>query len=193
MSKITSVLIAGVGGQGILLASEILSDVALEAGLDVKKSEVHGMEQRGGSVVSNVRVGKKVYSPLIAIGDADVILSFEKLEALRWLEYAKSDCAVFSNTQQISPMSVTFGDAIYTDDVEERVCAAVETCLFSDILAEAISIGTARCINVIMLGMLSTKLDFDRAIWDKVLEQRIKPKFLEMNKRAFARGIELAN
>jgi len=102
MRDVTSVLIAGVGGQGILLASEILSDVALEAGLDVKKSEVHGMAQRGGSVVSNVRFGAKVYSPLIKKGEADVILSFEKLETLRWLEYAREGCSVFANTSRSS-------------------------------------------------------------------------------------------
>ena len=112
MSKITNILIGGVGGQGILLASEILSDVALEAGLDVKKSEVHGMAQRGGSVVCNVRFGEKVYSPLIKKGEADVILSFEPIESIRWTEYASKDCSVYSNTQQIYPMSVTFGDSL---------------------------------------------------------------------------------
>jgi indolepyruvate ferredoxin oxidoreductase beta subunit len=193
VSKITNILIGGVGGQGILLASEILSDVALEAGLDVKKSEVHGMAQRGGSVVCNVRFGEKVYSPLIKRGEADVILSFEKLEALRWTEYASKDCAVYSNSQQIYPMSVTFGENTYATDVEKRVSETVKEAIFFDALTEAINLGNARCVNVIMLGMLSTKLDFTPEDWDKVLEKRIKPKLLEMNRKAFARGVELAS
>ena len=193
MSEVTSVLIAGVGGQGILLASEIMSDVALEAGLDVKKSEVHGMAQRGGSVVSNVRFGETVYSPLIKKGEADIILSFEKLETLRWLEYAKDGCSVFANTQQIYPMSVTFGEAKYAEDVEDRVKGSVGDCVFFDALKEAIELGNPRCVNVIMLGMLSTRLKFDRKAWDDVLAKRIKPKFLELNKKAFERGIELAS
>lgn len=193
MSKIMNILIGGVGGQGILLASEILSDVALEAGLDVKKSEVHGMAQRGGSVVCNIRFGEKVYSPLIKKGEADVILSFEKLESLRWTEYASKDCSVYSNSQQIYPMSVTFGDNTYATDVEERVSGAVKEAIFFDALTEAINLGNARCVNVIMLGMLSTKLDFAPGDWDKVLEKRVKPKFLEMNRKAFARGVELAS
>jgi indolepyruvate ferredoxin oxidoreductase beta subunit len=192
VNKVTSILIAGVGGQGILLASEILSDVALEAGLDVKKSEVHGMAQRGGSVVCNVRFGEKVYSPLIKKGEADVILSFEKLEALRWVEYAGENCAVYSNNQQIYPMSVTFGDNTYATDVEERVSKCVKEVIFFDALTEAVNLGSPRCVNVIMLGMLSTRLEFPKADWISVLEKRVKPGFLEMNKKAFERGVEIA-
>lgn len=193
MSDVTNVLIAGVGGQGILLASEILSDVALAAGFDVKKSEVHGMAQRGGSVVSMVRFGSRVHSPLVTKGEADVIMAFEELEALRWLPYASEGSTVLANTQRIAPMSVTFGEATYAPDVQERVRRFVPDSVFCDLLLEAQDLGNPKCVNVIMLGMLSTRLDFSRDAWDRGLESRVKPRFLELNRKAFERGVTLAS
>ena len=193
MSDVTNVLIAGVGGQGILLASEILSDVALAEGLDVKKSEVHGMAQRGGAVVSTVRFGTTVHSPLIARGDADVILAFEELEALRWLSYAREGATVFANSQRIFPMSVTFGEAAYASDVQDRVRRFLPKSVFENLLDEALALGSPRCVNVIMLGMLSTRLDFTKDAWERGLKNRVKPHFLELNQRAFERGVALAS
>lgn len=187
-----NVLICGVGGQGILLASEILSDVALLAGLDVKKSEVHGMAQRGGSVVSHVRMGPEVHGSLIQRGHADVLLAFEKLEALRWLPYVKKGGDVLVNTMAIAPMSVTLGQAEYPEDVDDRLKGTGTTPIFIDGLGEAQKLGNPRCANVILLGVLSTRLDIEEAIWQKVLEKRIKAKYLDLNRKAFAAGRGLA-
>lgn len=184
------ILICGVGGQGILLASEVLSDVALLADLDVKKSEVHGMAQRGGSVVSHVRMGPQVHGSLIQRGHADVLLAFEKLEALRWLPYVKEGGHVLVNTMSIAPMSVTLGQAEYPEDVDARLRATGKP-VFVDGLGEAQKLGNPRCANVILLGVLSTKLDLPEALWQKALEKRIKAKYLDLNRKAFQRGREL--
>ncbi len=191
-NEITNILIGGVGGQGILLASEVLSDVALAAGLDVRKSEVHGMAQRGGSVVSHVRFGAKVFSSLIQKGEADILLAFEKLEALRWLPYLKPAGKCLVNTMEIVPMSVTFGDAKYPADIVERIEAKAEAPLFVNGMDEAQKLGNPRCANVILLGILSKSLDFDEEAWKMSLKKRIKPKYHELNMKAFARGCSLA-
>jgi indolepyruvate ferredoxin oxidoreductase beta subunit len=192
MDKVTNVLICGVGGQGILLASQVLSDVALLSGLDVRKSEVHGMAQRGGSVVSHVRLGPQVYSSLIKPGEADVVLAFEKLEGLRWLPYLAPSGAVVVNRQEIAPMSVIFGDAEYPQDTEERIRKGSRRALFIDGLAEAEKLGNPKVVNVILLGVLSKSLQFPEKTWHEALKGRVKPKFLELNEKAFARGRELA-
>lgn len=189
---ITNVLISGVGGQGILLASEVLSDVALAAGMDVRKSEVHGMAQRGGSVVSHVRMGPKVYSSLIQKGHADVLLGFEKLEALRWLPYLRPGGRCLVNALEIVPMSVTSGKAQYPKDVDARIKARASNSLFVDGVAEAEALGNPRCVNVILLGMLSRSLDFPEGAWIDALGKRVKARYLDLNLKAFARGRDLA-
>ncbi len=185
---ITSIFITGVGGQGIILASELLSDVALVADFDVKKSEVHGMAQRGGSVISTVRFGEKVYSPLVSPGEADIILAFEPLEALRTLHYAKPEAKVVVNSRPIMPATVASGAAEYPGDIFEQIKAQVPDVLVVDGLKLARDAGTVRAVNVVLIGALSKYLPFTDEQWQKVMKTRIPGKFLEANQKAFALG-----
>ncbi|MCD6102257.1 MAG: indolepyruvate oxidoreductase subunit beta [Candidatus Cloacimonetes bacterium] len=188
-----NVLICGVGGQGILLASEILSEVLIKAGYDVKKSEVHGMSQRGGSVESHVRAGKKVYSPLIKKGEADFILSFESMEGLRHLEYLAPDGKLIRNTQKIIPLTVTIGNAKYPENPEELAKEnGIETISINAIKI-AKELGSDKVVNIILLGILAQYLGIDREIWNKVITdwmnvKKLSPKIMEINKKAFERG-----
>ncbi len=183
-----SVFITGVGGQGTILASELLSEAALLAGYDVKKSEVHGMAQRGGSVVSAVRFGEKVFSPLITPGEADVLLAFEPLEALRTLHYARRDGKVIVNSRPIMPATVSSGISEYPEDIFENIKAEVPDVLIIDGVKLAREAGTARAVNVVLLGALSNFLPFSSGIWGDALRKKVPKKYIEANLRAFEMG-----
>ena len=188
MSETKSIMIVGVGGQGTLLASRILGSALLSLGHDVKLSEVHGMSQRGGSVVTYVKYGDKVYSPVVDRGEADFILSFERLEAARWLSWLKKDGKLIVNDQRISPMPVITGAAQYPDAILEKIGAMGADMLAVDALDLALEAGSSKAVNVVLIGILASMMDLPREVWDKALEENVKPRFLEMNKKAFALG-----
>ena len=183
-----SVMIVGVGGQGTLLASRVLGRVMLDAGYDVKVSEVHGMSQRGGSVVTYVRWGDKVESPVINEGEADVLLAFEQLEAARFLPYLKKDGVVVTNTQKIDPMPVITGAASYPDALLEKIEATGVRMTALDALALANEAGSQKAVNVVLIGAMASSLDIPEENWIAAIEKTVPAKFLEMNKRAFALG-----
>lgn len=183
-----NIMIVGVGGQGTLLASKLLGRLLLGKGYDVKVSEVHGMSQRGGSVVTYVRWGEKVYSPIIDRGQADVILSFELLEAARWTEYLKPGGRIITNTQQVNPMPVITGAAQYPQGLEGKLRDAGIDLDAMDALALAEEAGSSKAVNIVLLGRLSKWFDFTEAEWMTAIEQSVPPKFLEMNQKAFALG-----
>lgn len=183
-----SIMIVGVGGQGSLLASKLLGRLLLTRGYDIKVSEVHGMSQRGGSVVTYVRYGDKVYSPVIDKGQADCIVSFELLEAARWTEYLKSGGKIIVNTQQINPMPVIIGAAEYPEKLVEKMKAAGIDVDAFDALSLAEQAGSSKAVNIVLMGHLSRNFDFTEEEWLTALEQSVAPKFLEMNKKAFALG-----
>ena len=179
------ILIVGVGGQGTLLASRVLGKYALEQGFDVKLSEVHGMAQRGGSVMTYVRIGQKIASPIIDEGQADFILAFEKLEALRYLHYLKKGGEVLYSTQEIMPMPVVTGAAEYQQGIEQKLHGTGV-----DALGLALQAGNAKAANSVMLGALCKKLGFDRERFETALLASIPQKTLEMNKKAFELGYQ---
>lgn len=184
-----NIMIVGVGGQGTLLASKMLGQVLLQQGYDVKVSEVHGMSQRGGSVVTYVRFGDKVYSPVIDKGEADIILSFEKLEAARWLEYLKPGGRIITNTQEMEPMPVITGAADYPENLVEKMQAAGAKVDAKDFLAIAEKAGSAKAVNISLMGRLSTYYpEIPEEQWLEALEAIVPAKFLELNKKAFAMG-----
>ncbi len=184
-----NIMIVGVGGQGTLLASKMLGYVLLGQGYDVKVSEVHGMSQRGGSVVTYVRYGKKVYSPVIDKGEADIIISFEKLEAARWLEYLKADGLIITNTQEVEPMPVITGAAEYPQQLIEKMQAAGAKVDAKDFLSIAQSAGSAKAVNIALMGRLSTYFpEISDEQWQEAIEKIVPPKFLELNRTAFEAG-----
>ena len=183
-----NIMIVGVGGQGTLLASKLLGRMLLGRGYDVKVSEVHGMSQRGGSVVTYVRYGEKVYSPIIDKGQADVILSFELLEAARWTEYLKPGGRIITNTQQVNPMPVITGAAEYPQGLEESMQALGVDLDAIDALSLAEEAGSSKAVNIVLLGRISRWFDFTEQDWLEAIEQSVPPKFLELNKKAFALG-----
>lgn len=183
-----SIMIVGVGGQGSLLASRLLGNVLLAQGYDVKVSEVHGMSQRGGSVVTYVRYGEKVYSPVIEKGEADAVISFELLEASRCLPYLKKGGKLITSTQQIDPMPVITGAMEYPENLVEKLESAGVDVTTVDALSLAEQAGTSKASNVVLMGVLASKMDFPDELWQNALEQCVPPKFLELNKRAFALG-----
>jgi indolepyruvate ferredoxin oxidoreductase beta subunit len=183
----TSILIVGVGGQGTILAARILSRVAVLAGKDVKFSETHGMAQRGGAVVTQVRIGDRIYAPTIDPGTADIILAFEQLEALRWSHMLHPGGAVIMSTQVIEPMPVITGAARYPTGVEKSVEQRGRV-FAMDADRMACEAGNPRSANVVLLGRLGRELGLPRALWEQALEDTVKPKFLESNRRALAAG-----
>ena len=185
-----NIMIVGVGGQGTLLASKLLGRVLLEQGYDVKVSEVHGMSQRGGSVVTYVRCGDAVRSPIIDKGQADFILSFELLEAARWVEYLAPGGKLITNTQQIAPMPVITGAAAYPEDLEDKLRTTGAELVAIDALALAEQAGSSKAVNLVLLGKLSRWFSFTDDEWMAAIEKSVPPKFLEMNKKAFALGRE---
>lgn len=186
--KTKNIMIVGVGGQGTLLASRVLGRLFVSAGYDVKVSEVHGMSQRGGSVVTYVRYGDRVDAPVIDKGEADCIVSFELLEAARWLPYLKKGGKVVTNTQQIDPMPVITGAAAYPENlVEKMVAAGIDVDAF-DALSAAEQAGSAKAVNIALLGRLSKYFDFTEEQWDDAIIACVPQKFIELNKKAFSLG-----
>lgn len=189
MSKIINVLLVGVGGQGTILASKILTHAAIAQGYEVKMSEIHGMAQRGGSVVTQVRMGKDVYSPVIEPGEADYIVAFEQLEAYRWAHFLKEDGVLIVNSQKIAPLPVLIGAATYPEnilvDLKDRVGRFIEL----DGLKLASDAGNAKATNVVLMGVLSKYMEFPEDSWKEALVARIPAKLLELNEKAFALGV----
>lgn len=186
--KTQNIMIVGVGGQGTLLASKLLGKILLKKGYDVKVSEVHGMSQRGGSVVTYVRYGDKVYSPIIDKGEADIILSFELLEAARWTEYLAEDGRIITNIQQTNPMPVITGSADYPANLDEKIKALGIKADCFDALSLAVEAGSSKAVNLVLLGKLSNFFDFTDEEWMEAIEESVPPKFLEINKKAFELG-----
>ena len=184
-----NVMIVGVGGQGSLLASKLLGRLLLTKGYDIKVSEVHGMSQRGGSVVTYVRFGDKVYSPVIDKGQADFIVSFELLEAARWTEFLKPGGKIITNTQQINPMPVIIGAAEYPESLAEKMAAAGLDVDALDALSLAEQAGSSKAVNLVLMGRLSKYFDFTEEEWLAAIEASVPAKFLEMNKTAFRLGL----
>ncbi len=188
--KTKNVMIVGVGGQGSLLASKLLGRLLLTRGYDIKVSEVHGMSQRGGSVVTYVRFGDKVYSPVIDKGEADFIVSFELLEAARWTEYLKPEGVIIANTQKINPMPVITGAAVYPEALEDKIAAAGLRLETVDALALAEQAGSSKAVNLVLMGKLSKFFDFTEEEWMQAIKDSVPAKFLEMNQTAFRLGRE---
>ncbi len=190
MMETTNILLAGVGGQGVLLASQLFTSVAIEADLDVKQSEVHGMSQRGGSVTSHVRFGQKVYSPTIDPGEADFLIGFERLETLRNLYSLKKGGIVIYNKMRINPSTVASGVAEYPDDVEQRIAACGEKVYAIDGLGLALEAGNPRSANVVMVGAVSGFLPLPESLWEEKIRQILPAKLVDLNLKAFHLGRE---
>ena len=185
--KTYSVMIVGVGGQGTILASRLLGNAVISEGYDVKVSEVHGMSQRGGSVITYVRYGEKVYSPIIEKGEADLILSFELLEAARYLPYLKKGGRLIVNTQQIDPMPVVTGQATYPDGVLDMLRSKADVTAV-DALSLAVEAGSAKAVNVVLMGVAAQSLGIGKPVWEQVVADTVPPKFRELNLKAFDLG-----
>ncbi len=186
------ILIVGVGGQGVLLASEIISEVAIQAGLDVKKSEVHGMSQRGGVVSSHVKIAPKVYSPTIGHGQADVLVSFEQAEGLRALDWLKKDgVAIVSQTRLIPAIVTSSKEFDYPKDAIGEMKKQVDRVIGVPADKIAGELGNPRLVNTILLGVLSNYLPFDHDLWEEAIRARVKERFVEVNLRAFSRGRQI--
>ena len=186
--KTVSVMIVGVGGQGSLLASKLLGRLLVDEGYDVKVSEVHGMSQRGGSVVTYVRFGDKVYSPIITDGEADIIISFEKLEAGRYAKFLKKDGKIVVNTQQIDPMPVIIGAAEYPENILDELTAKGVSVDSLDALTLAEEAGSSKAVNIVLMGKAAKYFDIPQERWITAIENTVAPKFIEMNKKAFELG-----
>ena len=193
MKKTTSIMIVGVGGQGSLLASKLLGQILLDEGYDVKVSEVHGMSQRGGSVVTYVRFGEKVYSPIVTEGEADYIVSFEKLEAARYASCLAPNGRIIVNTQEIDPMPVLIGKAAYPTDILSELTAKDVALDAIDALSLAESAGNAKAVNIVLMGRLARYLGISREKWEETIKTGVKPKFVDVNLRAFALGYQNEN
>lgn len=187
-NEVTSIMIVGVGGQGTLLASRILGNVAIKKGYDVKVSEVHGMSQRGGSVVTYVKYGNEVYSPIIDKGEADIILAFEELEAYRTLPYAKIDGTMIVNTQTMDPMPVITGVANYPDRILEKLESKRIKLVSVDGVSMAKEAGNIKAVNVVLIGILASKMNIEYQTWIDVIKETVPSKFLEVNLKAFELG-----
>ena len=186
--KNINILLAGVGGQGVLLASQILTSVAMAAGLDVKQSEVHGMSQRGGSVTSHVRFGDKIYSPTIDDGTADFLLGFERLEALRNAHCVASDGKILYNTMRINPSTVASGVASYPEGIELEMKKYAADVFAIDGLGLAEQVGNVRAANTVMVGTISRFLPFSDSLWGEQLQKILPAKLVELNLKAFELG-----
>ena len=187
-----NMLLSGVGGQGVVLASFVLSHVALAEGYDVKQSEVHGMSQRGGSVTSHFRFGEKVWAPLVSPGAADILMAFESLEALRYINWLKPGGLLVYNAQKITPSPVAAGLATYPEDIDAKITAAwprVQCVKANELAAKA---GTVKSANVVMLGAVSPALPFEKATWEEVIRRAVPPKSVDVNMEAFRLGVATA-
>ncbi len=185
-----NIMIVGVGGQGTLLPSRIIGGVMFNAGCDVKISEVHGMAQRGGSVVSFVRFGEKVYAPTIEVGQADILIAFEPLEALRYEHFLSPNGIIIVNDRRIVPMSVITGEAKYPDNIVETL-SEKHRVYSVNAMDEALKLGNSKVANIIVLGMLARNIDLAKEEWLKVIEETAPPASVEINKAAFLKGLEL--
>jgi len=185
-----NIIMVGVGGQGIILASEIMSEVTLEAGYDVRKSEVHGMAQRGGSVSSHIRFGVEVKSPLIERGTADYMLAFEKVEGLRSCDLMKDNAVIIMNDIEIVPITVSLGFGGYPDDVTDRLKSMGFDLHLISAFQLAEKAGTFKAVNVVLLGTLASMFSIDRELWLKIIRKRVPKKFLDVNIEAFSLGYE---
>lgn len=186
--SVKSIMIVGVGGQGTLLASRLLGNALIRKGYDVKISEVHGMSQRGGSVVTYVKYGDKVSSPIIEKGEADIILSFEQLEAARWLPYLKPSGKMVVNTQTIDPMPVVIGAAWYPGGIIESLKNAGADVLAVDALRMALEAGTPKAVNVALIGVMAKHTEIPKDVWIDTIKETVPEKFLELNLKAFELG-----
>jgi indolepyruvate ferredoxin oxidoreductase beta subunit len=189
--KTVNVSLVGVGGQGILLTSDILAKTAALAGLDVKKSEVHGMAQRGGSVISQVRFGDKVYSPIISDGTSDLLVSFERLEALRWRHLLAPTGKVLINDMNMTPITVSSGQQAAVADLSERLKTEYPGALYIDALTVAKKLGNTRAMNMVVAGAISKLMPFELSVWEQAMKERIPAKLLDMNIKAFEAGRQL--
>jgi indolepyruvate ferredoxin oxidoreductase, beta subunit len=187
-----NLLISGVGGQGVVLASYVLSQVAMAEDYDVKQSEVHGMSQRGGSVTSHLRFGDRVNSPLVAPGTVDLLLAFEPLEALRYVHWLESDGLVVYNTAQVNPSTVASGLAEYPTDIYGRIAAAWPHVSAIDANRLAQQAGTVKAVNVVMLGAIASSLPFDAQTWEDTIRRVVPPKTVDVNLKAFELGRDSA-
>ena len=190
MAETKNIMIIGVGGQGTLLTSRILGGITVENGYDVKLSEVHGMAQRGGSVVTYVRYGEKVTEPIVEEGQADVLIAFEKLEALRYAHFLKKDGVIIVNDQKIDPMPVVTGVAKYPEGIIEHLSEKYKV-ISVDAQKEALELGNSRVFNVIILGVAASKMDFEKEQWIEVIKKKVPPKTIDINVKAFERGYEI--
>ena len=190
MAETKNIMIVGVGGQGTLLTSRILGGITLEAGYDVKLSEVHGMAQRGGSVVTYVRYGESVEEPIVEEGQADVLIAFERLEALRYAHFLKKDGVIIVNDQRIDPMPVVTGAAEYPEGIIEGLSGKHKV-IAVDAQKEALELGNSRVFNVIILGVAASKMEFPKEQWIEVIKKTVPPKTIDINIKAFERGYEI--
>lgn len=188
-SKTKNIMIVGVGGQGTLLTSRILGGITVDAGYDVKLSEVHGMAQRGGSVVTFVRYGEKVAEPIVEEGQADVLIAFEMLEALRYAHFLKPDGAIVVNEHRIDPITVVTGAASYPEGIIENLEKEHQVYKVNA-MEEALKLGNSRVFNIIVLGVAARHMDFSKEAWLKVIENTVPPKTVEINQKAFLLGFE---
>ena len=188
-NEVKSILFAGVGGQGILRASDIICEAIMKAGLDVKKSEVHGMAQRGGCVTSHVRYGKKVYSPLAESGSIQTLVSFEKMESLRYLKSLRKDAAIIVNTEEIYPPAVNMGDAHYPDDIIAFLKNNYGQVIHFNAAELAQKAGNIKTANVVLLGAVSNLMNIDQSIWQSVIKKSFPEKLVKINLAAFQLGI----
>lgn len=184
-----NIMIVGVGGQGTLLTSRILGGLMSDAGYDVKISEVHGMAQRGGSVVTYVRYGKTVHEPIVEEGQADVLIAFERLEAARYAHFLKKDGVLILNDERIDPMPVVTGKAEYPENIKEEL-GKTYTVYSVDAMSEAKKLGNPKVFNLVVLGMAARHMDFSKEQWIKVIEAKVPPKTVEINKKAFESGYQ---
>ena len=185
-----SIILVGVGGQGTILASKLLTTGLMNTGYDVKMSEIHGMSQRGGSVSSQVRYGEKVYSPVIEIGGADILVSFEKMEALIWLDYLKPEGKIVVNNYRIDSMPVLTGKAIYQETEIENELKRLNATII-DAADKAEEMGNSKVMNIILLGALVKSMELEYIDWESIIRDNVKPKFIDINLQAFKNGMEM--
>lgn len=191
MENITDIVIVGVGGQGILLASSILSETALYSGYDVKANEVHGMAQRGGSVISQIRFGEKVYSPLVKKGDAAVLIGLEQLEAMRGLVFCNADTKAVVNTRKIMPVTISSGDERYSENIEQELKENLNHVYIINAEKVAVDVGNIKTENVVMLGTASNFLPFEIEAYENSIKKLVKKNYIEVNLIAFHKGREI--
>jgi len=184
----TNILVAGVGGQGVILASDIMCEVFMEAGYDVKKSEVHGMAMRGGIVTSHFRFGKKVYSPLIKQGEVDILFAFEQLEGLRWLNHLRPGGKILMNDHKINPPAVNLGEMEYPEAIPETIRSRIRNFYLVKGTEIALQLGDARAANVVLLGAMSKCFEVDENLWLKIILNYLPPKVHDLNRKAFSAG-----